>query len=466
MVRDYILRYSSPGDTVLDPFGGSGVTAIEAYLEGRNAVHNDINPLANFIAQGIVNLEQGTPRDLKIALTELREQCKSRVESIHRENPRFVDDSFKRLLPDNIKLPSTSDAEFYFDLFTPRQLISLALIREGIDRLVDPGPRNAMLLAWSASLAKLNKTFLSAEGRAASRGGSSIFSIYRYKIAKNPVELPPWQTFEERALNVIAAKAEIDKILEFQIAKGSWMGSFSIHQADIAQLASTLRNRVDYIFTDPPYGGHISYLDLSVLWNNWLGRLPDHDACSKELIVGGERDHSETQYMTRLEASIRACLRMLKKGRWLSVVFQHWNTAYFETILRAAAEHGAELKAAVSQVGDPIWSMHKKKSNESVLAGEMILTFLNGETSRIRRNPNFKVAEALHEILRRTSAEHIYGEQIFNELVISAWHAGGIDSLKVTKDDFLALLKDEGWNYDQRRHYWTKAAGPAVSLFA
>src|SRR5258708_32346958 len=68
VVRDYILHYSRPGDTVLDPFGGSGITAIEAYLSGRNAVHNDINPLANFIAEGIANLEQGAVRDLKLAL--------------------------------------------------------------------------------------------------------------------------------------------------------------------------------------------------------------------------------------------------------------------------------------------------------------------------------------------------------------------------------------------------------------
>ena len=36
VVRDYIKRYSREGDVVLDPFGGSGITAIEAYLENRN----------------------------------------------------------------------------------------------------------------------------------------------------------------------------------------------------------------------------------------------------------------------------------------------------------------------------------------------------------------------------------------------------------------------------------------------
>jgi len=466
VVRHYIERYTSAGDTVLDPFGGSGVTAIEAHLAGRNAIHNDLNPLANFIAQGIVNLEQGTVRDLKTALGEVRANCKNRVEAIHTENPGFIDEKFKPLLPPNIRLPRTSDVEFYFDLFTPRQLISLALIKQAISHLEDASARNAMLVAWSATLAKLNKTFLSAEGRAASRGGSSIFSIYRYKVAKKPVELPPWLTFEERAQNIIAAKVEIDRIVTFQIANGDWNGGFSVYQNDIDALASMLRNKADYIFTDPPYGGHISYLDLSTLWNNWLGELPDQETCDQELIVGGEKDHSEEQYTQRLSDSIRACLRMLKKGRWMSVVFQHWNTAYFEAIFRAAAEHHAELRTAISQVGDPIWSMHKKKSNESVLAGEMILTFFNGGSEKRKLDPAFSVGDSLRTILRRNPQEYVYGEQIFNELIVAAWRAGAISTLRITKDEFLDLLKHEGWNYDTEKHYWTKASRAPVSLFA
>jgi len=30
-------------------------------------------------------------------------------------------------------------------------------------------------------------------------------------------------------------------------------------------------NSIDYIYTDPPYGGNIAYLDLSTMWNAWLG---------------------------------------------------------------------------------------------------------------------------------------------------------------------------------------------------
>lgn len=39
-----ILAATAPGDTVLDPFGGSGTTAIAAALHGRNAVLVDLDP--------------------------------------------------------------------------------------------------------------------------------------------------------------------------------------------------------------------------------------------------------------------------------------------------------------------------------------------------------------------------------------------------------------------------------------
>lgn len=43
MARALILRYSEPGDTVLDPMAGSGTTCIEAILLGRNCIAVDIN---------------------------------------------------------------------------------------------------------------------------------------------------------------------------------------------------------------------------------------------------------------------------------------------------------------------------------------------------------------------------------------------------------------------------------------
>lgn len=47
-----IEAFSSPGDRVLDPFGGSGTTAVEAVIAGRNVVSADISPYSTLLTKG------------------------------------------------------------------------------------------------------------------------------------------------------------------------------------------------------------------------------------------------------------------------------------------------------------------------------------------------------------------------------------------------------------------------------
>jgi hypothetical protein len=49
--RYFIERLTKPGDTVYDPFGGRGTTAVEAALMGRLPISNDINPLSQMLAR-------------------------------------------------------------------------------------------------------------------------------------------------------------------------------------------------------------------------------------------------------------------------------------------------------------------------------------------------------------------------------------------------------------------------------
>jgi DNA modification methylase len=345
VVRDYIIHYSKPGDTVIDPFGGSGVTAIEAFLEGRIGIQNDINPLANFIAAGIVELTQVAVDDILDNLRSIENECKKLLLEIFQTNGAKLDiNQYDAEFPSNIKLPSNSDVERYFDLFTPQQLISLAILKSRIDKISNVSIRQVFLLAWSATLARINKTFISTKGRAETRGGSSIFSIYRYKIAKNVVELNPWECFQNRFLNILKAHKEMMQSIELKKKQGQWYGQFKVFKLDVDELKDIFFESADYIFTDPPYGGHISYLDLSVLWNSWLGLMPNEDIYQKEIIVGGELKFTEEHYIKRLKDSIKDCFEMLKDGRWLSIVFQHWNVEYFDAILTAAQESDAELK--------------------------------------------------------------------------------------------------------------------------
>lgn len=448
---------------MLDPFGGSGVTAIEAMLLNRRAIHNDINPFANFIASQIADVTYDDTTYIKQAFQEVQSRCKTQVQQISAMSETEATERLAGLnLPENIKLPRNSDAERYLDLFTPRQLLALALLKTAIEQVSNKCGRGAMLLAWSATLGKLNKTFLSARGRLESRGGSSIFSIYRYKLADAPVELPAWEVFRERVMNVISGKAEVFKKKRLLARTEGWRGSVDIHCLDITELPQAIGHKVDYIFTDPPYGGHIAYLDLSILWNHWLGFDVPLDAREKEVIVGGELRLTEEHYIRRLKESIRLCVDMLKEDGWLSVVFQHWNVRYFEAILEEASEAGASLKAAVTQIGDTIWSMHKKKNKEKVLAGELILSFLKDGAPGARGWERFSpmtIDELMDETVVEVSPDGrpFAGELLFNQAVLKAWNRGDLRCLDVSREEFSEILMRRGWRYNPFRHQWFKA---------
>ena len=155
VVRAYIKHFTKAGDSVLDPFGGSGVTAIEALLANLHGIHNDINPLANFIASQIADVTYDDVTYIKRAFLEVQNQCKTQVERVATMAESEV---LKALadaeLPENIDLPRSSDAKRYYDLFSPKQLLALAWLKSGIEQVSDLPARGALLLAWSATLGK------------------------------------------------------------------------------------------------------------------------------------------------------------------------------------------------------------------------------------------------------------------------------------------------------------------------
>lgn len=51
VAHQFIQQYSRPGDVVLDPFSGRGTTPLQARVEGRRAIANDLSPLAYVLSR-------------------------------------------------------------------------------------------------------------------------------------------------------------------------------------------------------------------------------------------------------------------------------------------------------------------------------------------------------------------------------------------------------------------------------
>ena len=99
---------------------------------------------------------------------------------------------------------------------------------------------------------------------------------------------------------------------------------------------------LDYVFTDPPFGSNIFYADCSLLWEAWLGQLTDQ---TQEAVVHVKHKDKNTlpDYARIMRESFREMYRVLKPGRWASVVFHNSDDRIWQIILDAAESAGFEL---------------------------------------------------------------------------------------------------------------------------
>lgn len=313
VVAEYIKNFSKPGDLVLDPFGGSGVTAIEALMNNRKAISIDINPMAVFIVNSLIAPVK--QKDLADAF--------ERVKSEYLSKEPKTDEEIKKVLkkypyPKGFALPKGSDVATVEQLFSPRQLAQLALLKSIIKKENDDNVRNSLLLMFSGLLNKINLTYHSSEGRSEGRGDSAVFRYYRYRIAKEPAFVDVLTYLESRYKKVVDAKKEMAYFVN-----DTTIGNAQILKGSATNVKWIPKESVDYIYTDPPYGKKIPYLDLSIMWNAWLDLDVSEQDYKQEAIEGGEHHKTKDDYNSLIAESIKEMYRVLKFDRWLSFVFAH-----------------------------------------------------------------------------------------------------------------------------------------------
>jgi hypothetical protein len=126
------------------------------------------------------------------------------------------------------------------------------------------------------------------------------------------------------------------------------------------------------------------------------------------------------------------------------------------------------LKAAITQTGDVIWSMHKKKNSASVLAGEMILTFYKPSRVPVAGKPRKSDTEEdpaailsdVFDACLANGASSFTSEALFNRLVIELWRRRALACLSLDRREFASRLEQRGWNYNPKTHLWSKGAYP------
>ena len=94
---------------------------------------------------------------------------------------------------------------------------------------------------------------------------------------------------------------------------------------------------VDYIFTDPPFGGNIIYSELSFFFEAWLRVYTNQQP---EAIMSKSQEKQLQEYQSLVQACFREFIRILRPGRWITIEFHNSQNAVWNAIQEAALRVG------------------------------------------------------------------------------------------------------------------------------
>lgn len=247
--RRLVEAFSRPGDSVLDPFCGSGTVLVEARAAGRVALGVDLNPLAVRLAR---RKAYPAGADERRALEEAAEKAAAVAET-RRKAKAGASHRYGR-----------EDVE----LFDPHVLLELDGLRLGIQELPKGASRDTLALVLSSILVKVSKKRGDTVGatqpkRFASGFATRVFLDKARELSRKLAEIEPALTS--------APRAQVD-------------------EGDARDLGHLRPESVQLVVTSPPYAGVYDYLEHHRLRLRWLG-LQERDLEQSE--IGARRTLSK-----------------------------------------------------------------------------------------------------------------------------------------------------------------------------
>ncbi len=100
---------------------------------------------------------------------------------------------------------------------------------------------------------------------------------------------------------------------------------------------------VDYLYFDPPFGGHINYSELNVVWEAWLGTKTNP---KEEVIVNRVQKKTNDDYAALLKAAIAEGASKLRVGGHFTIVFAHSDLKVWRTLQLATLDLPLKVEGA------------------------------------------------------------------------------------------------------------------------
>ena len=148
-----------------------------------------------------------------------------------------------------------------------------------------------------------------------------------YYVPSQHSECSPWYVLEEKLKRLRKTFREL-QIME---------NSGCVTTASATVHLGLPNDSVDYVFTDPPFGENIYYADLNFLVESWHRVLTN---AAPEAIVDRFKGKGLPEYQRLMQRCFEEYNRVLKPGRWITVVFHNSRNAVWTAIQEALIAAG------------------------------------------------------------------------------------------------------------------------------
>jgi DNA modification methylase len=287
---------SNPGDTVLDPFSGTGTVLLESVLTGRNAIGADSNPLARLIS--------------KVKISPI---CQNNLAtSIHLLIKRIPSEP-------HTKPPDVINLEKWFCAPVIKQLVC---ILEAINKTREPDIKDFFLVCFSKCV------------RSVSLADPRLSVPVKLRVDK----YPEGHWFREKAVDYYLNRLyypnltnEFLKILNENADRVASLEGLLTNEVSAKIICSDARNliyefsdngdtqkrlpdeSVQIIITSPPYAGAQKYIRSSSLSLGWLGMCSVHELRQYERATIGREHYHKAEYTRPTITGISDADKFLKE---------------------------------------------------------------------------------------------------------------------------------------------------------
>lgn len=133
---------------------------------------------------------------------------------------------------------------------------------------------------------------------------------------------------------------------------------------------------IDYVFTDPPFGENIYYADLNFLVESWHGVTTDAEP---EAIIDRFKKKALPDYQNIMQRCFTEYYRVLKPGRWMTVVFSNSKASVWNAI-QVSLQQAGFVVAEVTAL-DKVQGSYRQVTSTTAVKQDLIISAYkpNGE---------------------------------------------------------------------------------------